>query len=62
MADADVHRNLLFGVLRLQTLYQADLIAAFHAWSTDKAKPLDRVLVDECTGRGDTRVVEAPGG
>jgi serine/threonine-protein kinase len=40
-------RNLLFAVIALQNYYidEADLIAAFHAWSRDKARPFDQVLV-----------------
>ena len=40
-------RNLLFAVIALQNNFidQAELIAAFHAWSPDKARPLGQVLL-----------------
>ena len=38
----DAHRHLLFGLLALQVglIDQAQLVAAFHAWTRDKARPL----------------------
>ena len=40
MAAAD--RDLLFGLLALQNglIDQAALVAAFHAWTRDKSRPL----------------------
>jgi serine/threonine protein kinase/tetratricopeptide (TPR) repeat protein len=40
-------RHLLFGLLALQTglIQQAQLVAAFHAWTCDKARPLADHLV-----------------
>ena len=39
---ADADRHLLFGLLALQVglIDQAQLVAAFHAWTRDKARPL----------------------
>ena len=39
---ADADRHLLFGLLSLQVglIDQAQLVAAFHAWTRDKARPL----------------------
>ncbi len=44
---ADPSRNLLFGLLALQTglIDQARLVAAFQAWTLDKARPLADHLV-----------------
>src|SRR3954447_8794638 len=38
----DVNRHLLFGLLALQNglVNQAQLVAAFHAWTTDRSRPL----------------------
>jgi eukaryotic-like serine/threonine-protein kinase len=43
----DPSRDLLFGLLALQTglIDQAALVAAFHAWTQDKARPLADHLV-----------------
>jgi eukaryotic-like serine/threonine-protein kinase len=43
----DASRHLLFGLLALQTglIDQAALVAAFHAWTRDKARPLAEHLV-----------------
>jgi hypothetical protein len=51
MAHADTDRNLLFGLLALQIglIDQDQLLAAFRAWSRDKA----RSLADHLAGRGD---------
>jgi eukaryotic-like serine/threonine-protein kinase len=40
-------RHLLFGLLALQTglIQQAQLVAAFHAWTCDKSRPLADHLV-----------------
>jgi hypothetical protein len=42
-------RNLLFGILALQMdfISRYALIAAMHAWVTDKAKPLGQILVEQ---------------
>jgi hypothetical protein len=47
VAVNDVDQNLLFAVIALQNHFidQADLIAGFHEWSTDKARPLGHVFV-----------------
>src|SRR4051794_2464106 len=43
----DTSRDLLFGLLALQTglIDQAALVAAFHAWTQDKARPVADHLV-----------------
>ena len=48
MAAIAAERNLLFGILALQNglIDQADLIAAFQAWSKDRSRPLSEVLLD----------------
>jgi serine/threonine-protein kinase len=48
MAAVDAERNLLFGLLALQTglIQQAQLVAAFHAWTCDKARPLADHLIE----------------
>ena len=45
--SSDPSRDLLFGLLALQTglIDQAALVAAFHAWTRDKARPLADHLV-----------------
>ena len=42
----DAARDLLFGLLALQTglISQAALVAAFHAWTQDKARPMAAIL------------------
>src|SRR3954470_19828056 len=47
---ADPSRDLLFGLLALQTglIQQAQLVAAFHAWTCDKS----RSLADHLTALG----------
>ena len=51
MVKADADRNLLFGLLALQNglIDQGQLVAAFQAWTLDKA----RSLADHLVGRGD---------
>ena len=51
MASVDTDRNLLFGLLALQNglIDQAKLVAAFQAWTLEKARPLAEHLV----ARGD---------
>src|SRR5215469_10187519 len=51
MAALAADRNLLFGPLALQTglINQGQLVAAFQAWTLDKA----RALADHLVGRGD---------
>src|SRR5262245_31432339 len=46
-AESNISRHLLFGLLALQTglIDQAALVAAFHAWTQDKARPLADHLV-----------------
>jgi len=45
---ADVNRHLLFGLIALQVglIDQAQLVAAFQAWTRDKARPLADHLAD----------------
>jgi serine/threonine-protein kinase len=49
MPRADAARDLLFGLLALQTglIDQSKLVAAFHAWTLDKSKPIADILVDQ---------------
>jgi serine/threonine protein kinase/tetratricopeptide (TPR) repeat protein len=51
MATIAADRNLLFGLLALQNglINQVQLVAAFQAWTLDKA----RALADHLVGRGD---------
>src|SRR5262245_8956456 len=51
MAAVAAEKNLLFGLLALQNglIDQGQLVAAFQAWTRDKARPLAEHLV----GRGD---------
>src|SRR5262249_56998794 len=51
MAAIDAERHLLFGLLALQNglINQGQLVAAFQAWTLDKA----RDLADHLVGRGD---------
>src|SRR5262245_11130106 len=51
MAAVATERNLLFGLLALQIglIQQAQLVAAFHAWTCDKS----RSLADHLLERGD---------
>src|SRR5207248_519020 len=51
MAAIAADRNLLFGLLALQNglIDQGQLVAAFQAWTLDKA----RALADHLVGRGD---------
>jgi WD40 repeat protein/tRNA A-37 threonylcarbamoyl transferase component Bud32 len=48
---ADADRHLLFGLLALQNglIDQSKLVAAFHSWTQDKARP----LADHLVARGD---------
>src|SRR5262245_44615373 len=45
---AETDRHLLFGLLALQTglIQQAQLVAAFHAWTCDKSRPLGDHLIE----------------
>src|SRR5271165_4372498 len=51
MDNSGAERNLLFGLLALQNglIDQVQLVAAFQAWTLDKA----RALADHLVGRGD---------
>jgi hypothetical protein len=51
MASIGADRNLLFGLLALENglIDQVQLVAAFQAWTLDKA----RALADHLVGRGD---------
>ena len=44
----DAPRDLLFGLLALQTglVNQAALVAAFHAWTQDRRRPMAEILVE----------------
>jgi serine/threonine-protein kinase len=55
-------RHLLFGLLALQTglIQQAQLVAAFHAWTGDKSRPLaDHLVALGYLGPAQRSVVEA---
>jgi serine/threonine-protein kinase len=54
---SDADRDLLFGLLALQNglINQGELVAAFQAWTLDKAKPLADHLVDRGTIDADDR-------
>ncbi len=54
MVAAAAERHLLFGLLALQNglIDQGQLVAAFQAWTRDKA----RALADHLVGRGDLDV------
>jgi serine/threonine-protein kinase len=45
----DPSRDLLFGLLALQTglIDQAQLVAAFHAWTQARDRPMARILADQ---------------
>ncbi len=45
----DAARDLLFGLLALQTglINQAALVAAFHAWTQDKGRPMAEILAGQ---------------
>ena len=45
----DPSRDLLFGLLALQTglINQAQLVAAFHAWTQDKDRPMAEILAEQ---------------
>ena len=62
MADSAADRNLLFGLLALQIglIDQAQLVAAFQAWTLEKDRPLAEHLADRDALDADQRgVVEA---
>src|SRR6516162_1661820 len=62
MAAVAADRHLLFGLLALQTglIQQAQLVAAFHAWTCDKSRSLADQLVERGDLDGDDRAaVEA---
>jgi hypothetical protein len=46
-------RHLLFGLLALQTglIQESELVAAFHAWTAEKAAPLADHLVAQAIQR-----------
>src|SRR3954452_8861696 len=56
---ADAERHLLFGLLALQNglIDQGQLVAAFHAWTRDKA----HALADQLAGRGDLDAEQCAG-
>src|SRR6516165_12119088 len=45
----DPSRDLLFGLLALQTglINQAQLVAAFHAWTQARDRPMAQILADQ---------------
>ncbi|MEQ8838184.1 MAG: hypothetical protein RID07_15365, partial [Lacipirellulaceae bacterium] len=47
-ATVSTDRNLLFGILAVQTdfISESDLIAAMNSWMLDKQRPLDEHLVE----------------
>jgi serine/threonine-protein kinase len=62
MATVAADRDLLFGLLALQNgmIDQAKLVAAFHAWTLDKARPLaEHLLVRGDLDADQRTVVEA---
>ncbi len=62
MAPVDPERNLLLGLLALQVglIDQGQLVAAFQAWTRDKARPLADHLIDRGDLDADQRgVIEA---
>jgi serine/threonine-protein kinase len=46
---SDPSRDLLFGLLALQTglVRQSQLVSAFHAWTQDKSRPMAEILVEQ---------------
>jgi len=55
MAKADADRNLLFGLLALQTglINQSALLVAFHTWTQAKNRHLAEILVEQGALDGD---------
>jgi tRNA A-37 threonylcarbamoyl transferase component Bud32 len=49
MTRANADRNLLFGLLALQTglIPPAAVVAAFHVWTHDKSRPMGQIFVDQ---------------
>ncbi len=45
----DPSRDLLFGLLALQTglINQTQLVAAFHAWTQARDRPMDQILAEQ---------------
>src|SRR5262249_56445151 len=45
----DPSRDLLFGLLALQTglINQAQLVAAFHAWTQSRDRPMAEILAEQ---------------
>src|SRR5262249_24584732 len=45
---ADAHRDLVFGLLALQTglIDQGQLVAAFHAWTRAQGRPMAAILAE----------------
>jgi len=58
-ASTSPERNLLFGLLALQNglINQGQLVAAFQAWTLDKARHLADLLVTRCDLDADQRAV-----
>ena len=48
-AYADMAHNLLFGLLALQTglINQGQLLAAFHAWTQARDRPMAEILAEQ---------------
>jgi hypothetical protein len=62
MATAAADHNLLFGLLALQNglINQVQLVAAFQAWTLDKARALADHLVGRWPSRAQARSEQAP--
>ena len=47
--DRDPARDLLFGLLALQTglIHQAQLVAAFHAWTQARDRTMAAILAEQ---------------
>jgi hypothetical protein len=58
LRTTDPSRDLLFGLLALQIglIDQTALVAAFHAWTRDKGRP----MADHLVARGDLDASSAP--
>src|SRR3954471_5518472 len=62
MSQHDADRNLLFGILALQTDFvsREALIRAMHGWVPDKGKPLGQVLREQqALGEDEHALLEA---
>jgi serine/threonine-protein kinase len=59
VARVEPERDLLFGILALQNglIEQADLIAAFQCWTTERSRPMGQVLVERGSLSPDDRTM-----